>query len=534
MEATTEANFDVREAAPDMWLPPLFGKQWEIFNCRKRIVLVSGSRNSGKSIAVWHRLWRHMWETPGACVAVVVKAKSQAKGGGSWDQILGQVADKWLGSGMVGQTGLPIAFTTCNGEGIPGAKQVSDTRTPYFKIRNMYGGESECLLMSVDHDADAELKLKTKVFSMVYIAELSLFKLPRIISNAEQCLRCEHLKTHDGKPNPWMQIICDTNPDEELGNRSWVYEMFYKKRNMRQWHDDPKENRKSEIFYGSMALFEMFWQDNPFLTEEEQIGLERSCDGDPAYIDSWVKGIWGDAGKKRNRLFANVFTKEIHVLGESPSDQINVSPMTTTLYSGWDLGNVNHAAVLLDRWPFITPEGKELTGWSVLDELVYIKEELLISQFGREMLDKIRAIEGRSRMTFEWSHWSDSNAIDTWRPTSGTFDYLEIAAATNGTITLQGVNKPDGSVRARIRLLRRLLNQKRIYVSACCLRVIEMIENAKAGDSDKDAFDESENLKHIFDALTYPLYMECLAELQDANNKPAASNAESGVISSPL
>ncbi len=512
------------------WTPNLFGKQWDIFNCRKLMLLISGSRNAAKSHAALHKIWRHLWETPGARFAVIAKSKGLAKGGGSWEQLTTHIAEEWLQSEMVGITDLPIAYTTKNGEGTYGPKEAANTRTPYFKIRNYYGGESECMLLSVDHDHEVGTKLKNKYFSGVYFVELSMFKDPKILSTSLQCLRLPHLKTPEGVPNPWFMWMADTNPDEDLGNRSWFYKIFYVDRNKSEWfqeHEIPdpierqKKNEDAAFHYGSMEVIEMFYQDNPYCSRQEAITLEMSCDGDPALYDSWVLGKHGDAGKKRNKLFAGVFMKELHVIGGEPSGQIDVHGLSTSLISGWDMGGVNHAGVLLDKWP-MNIRGRELSGFSVLDELVYIGKQLMIGDFGIEMHQKMIELDQINQRPYSWTHWSDSNAIDTFRPSSGTFDYMEIRFATNGAINLQGVTKPP--VKTRISLLRRLIHQGRLFVSARCHHVIKMLLEAKAGeDSDKDPFDESDNLKHIFDALTYPLFMECFMELVEASsNKPKA------------
>lgn len=522
---------DAIEIDPDQpWAPALFGKQWDVFNCTALMLLVSGSRGSGKTSGCLDKIWRHLWETPGASFAVIAKSKSLAKGGGSWEQLTGHIAERWLKSGMVGQTGIPIAYTTKNSEG-PGPKESANTRTPSFKIRNYYGGESECILLSVTHDNEVEEKLKNKYFSGIFVIELSMFKDPGVLINSLQCLRLPHLATPDGVKNPWYLWMADTNPDEELGNRSWIYKMFFTDRKKTVWYDerdvpDPVERqRKNEdaaIHFKSMEVIEMFYQDNPFFTRHQAITLEMSCEGDPARYDSWVLGKWGDAGRKRNKLFANVFVKELHVVGGPPNGQIDVNPLSTTLYSGWDMGSVNHAAALLDKWP-ISIRGKNLSGFSILDELVFIDQQLKISDFGIEVQKKMKAIEAihSPGKPLHWVNWTDTSAIEMWRPTSGTFDYLEVKMATG--INLSGVTKP--TIQARIKLLRKLIHQNRLYVSACCYHTIKMLMDAQSGDdSEKDPFDERGQMKHIFDAITYPIYMECYMEMMEASEPPKSTS----------
>src|SRR5690242_7516868 len=63
----------------EIWVPKLSPVQYDIFNCGteadgwKRFILVDGGRMNGKSIGVGHRIFRHLWETPGARVGLVAK-----------------------------------------------------------------------------------------------------------------------------------------------------------------------------------------------------------------------------------------------------------------------------------------------------------------------------------------------------------------------------------------------------------------------------------------------------------------------------
>lgn len=446
-------------------------------------------------------------------------------------------------SNMVGKTGLPIQFTTENGDGIAGPKQESTTRTPFFKVRNYWGGESQCSLFSVDHDQEVFDKLANKYFTGIYFIELSMFKDPQILIVSNQCLRAKHLYTPGEETNPWFQWIADTNPDPKLGNQSWFYKMFWTMRlkglATGVWFDEEDEpnpvkreelNRDAKSYYARMSVFEMSFRDNPFCSKADAIDLVMSCQGEPDLLEAWVEGKHGDAGRKKRSLFSMQFNKDLHVVGSPPSGQIDVNSMTTDLLTGWDIGGVNHAAVILDKWT-ININGKNLPGFSVLDELVHIGEELKIAEFGQEMHKKMQAIEALTGQIYRWTNWSDDSAINVWRPNSGTFDYLDIRNATGGAITLVGVQKPSGSIGARIRLLKKLIHQNRLYVSARCHWVIRMIQNAKAGEDDKDLFDNSTNLKHIFDALTYPIFMECALEVFESNNPPQENKeANDGVI----
>ena len=514
----------------DVWVPRLgyapdpqhpFNKQWDIFNTRKRIVLVSGSRKSGKTWAVLHRVARHLWETPGATVGVFAKSVKLAKDGGSWQELVDRTMPEWC------DANIGCDFTTFDSSGVGGPKTDAVTKTAYFRVRNYWGGESECKLFSIDNDNEVGSKVKNKSFSMIYFVELSMFKDPRILSMTVPQLRMSHLRPPPGKPDTNHQWIADTNPDEDLGNRSWFYKVFYQDRcstNARLPNESDSDWKDRRDYYDSMEVIEMFMEENPYLTRQEVIELKMLCRDDQGQYDSHVLGIHGDGGQKRTRHFAALFKPNIHVVGSSEpdGDQIDVNKNTTVLHTGWDIGSAsNHAAGIVDIWTS-NIGGVDRSNFSVLDEATSFEEHIKIEDFAHEMTGKMDAIEKANKRTFDWVHWSDDTALNVWRPISGTFDYLEIMRATNQRVVLQGVLKPEGSVKTRVRLLRRLLREERIFVSARCVRVIAMLEECRKGDAEKE-FVVWDVHKHTFDWLTYIIYMELLSELMEENQGPKAS-----------
>ena len=349
-KSTASVSTPPQPTGPPAPWETLLPKQVALFNCNARIVLACGARKAGKSLAVMHRIVRHLWETPGARVAVFAKSVKLAKEAGTWQEICDIIIPQWIDAGVIGQNGRPIEFTTIDSEGVPGPKQDAQTRTSYFRIRNWYGGESEARLFSIDHDDDVESKIKNKNFSLIYFVELSMFKTKRILTVTLPSLRMAHLRPKSGEPDRWHMWIADTNPCVELGNKSWFYKLWYEDR-LKKLGDTPDE-KEEKIFYDSMALFEFFIEDNPYITRQEIIELKISCKDDEALYDSYVKGVHGDGSTKRKKLFAPWFSRAKHVIGggSDEGDQIDVAANTTTLYGGWDIGSsINHAIMFWDR-----------------------------------------------------------------------------------------------------------------------------------------------------------------------------------------
>jgi len=148
------------------WYPDLFPKQLEVVNSQARTLLVEGPRLSGKTTATLHRIVRHLWETPDARVAMFSRTIKNSKEGGTWSLLHDVVLKEWI------EAKIGLHYTTRSAEKRPGFKLDSLSRTLYFRISNVHGGESTCMLFSLDHDPDIEDKAKEMEFSMVYFSEL--------------------------------------------------------------------------------------------------------------------------------------------------------------------------------------------------------------------------------------------------------------------------------------------------------------------------------------------------------------------------
>lgn len=526
-----------------VWVPDLFGKQWDIYNSRKVGLLVSGSRLSGKSHGVLHRIVRHLWETKGARVAFFAKSVKLAKDGGLWQELLEKIMPEWLEN----LDGFDI--TTIDSTGNPGPKQDAQTRTAYFRIRNYYGGESEIKLFSIDNDNEIEAKVKSKNFSLIFFSELSMFRDSMLLPITIPSLRMGHLRPW----KHWHQWIADTNPDIELGCRSWFYQIFYEKRFGGKLDEILKTMPDVREALNEIHVIEMFMEDNPHLDPMQVAMLKLTCADKPSLWDSYVLGIHGDGGLKLGKLFAPFFNLGKHVIGggDDQGDQCDVHETTTTLYGGWDVGTTNHGCILLEKW-YRLINGEPKVCYSVLDELVFIGEVVGLAEFTSQVMEKIAFIEKNAKRTFEWVHWSDNSSMNVFRPSSNSYDYMEIRAASQGKIELLGASKPKGSIDARVRILKLLLREERIFVSSRCVHTIAMIEKARRGPPEtfKHEGEEFElpskepilrdQHKHVFDALTYPIYMESIDELLHTSmDKPTAMNRdgapeEEGMISVSL
>jgi len=492
------------------WYPSLTRKQIDVFNCTKRYLLVSGPRKSGKTIAVLHRLVRHLWETPNARVGFFNRTIPNAKGGGVWDDLVQIVMPEWI------LANIGMSYATMDGNGVPGCKVDVTTKQVYFRINNMHGGESECRLFSLNNEDEVESKLKSTRFSMIYFSELSNFKTREVFSTSVPQLRMINLSRE------CHQWIADTNPSDE-GEESWIYKVWYKERLV---HDHPRPSFQKEL-----CLIEMFWEDNPFLTEDDREEIRAICNYDDLLFDRYVKGIWATGGL-RERHFKNYWRPAVHVVGDADHpdrEQWEIalpSKDCISLIGGWDLGDINPAVVLLER---VDSVKDGLSYFTVLDEIVRIGEAISTEEFTFEVMEHMEALEKIIGHKVEWNHWSDEQAIKQWRAAIGGMEASLVAKASGQEIILQGAPKEPGSVRLRVNMLKRLLARNRIFVSAHCFRVREMFLELRKGKGELDYVMRSNNAhKHPFDALSYALQMELIYEI-DSEASPKAGRVD-GII----
>jgi phage terminase large subunit len=490
-----------------IWVPNLIPKQMDVFNDNHRFLLVSGPRKSGKTLGVLNKVVRHLWEVPGASVGIFAKTIKSATDFGVWQDLIRFVIPEWV------DADIGFSYSTTDTAGRPGPKVNNQTRTLYFAIHNYWwdqlgdrGGISECKLYSLDYAEEVEAKVKGMRFSMVYFSELGNFESRVVFTATIPQLRM--MPPIVREQHQWM---ADANPTEQ-GEQSWIYDLFYRERTL--------ENHPDPAYQKEIGLIEIFTQDNPYLTQRDIDEIKSICHHDTALYQRYVNGLWV-AGGNLERHFSSVFKSNIHVLGdcnntdEEKWDVILPSEQCVQLITGWDLGEVNHAAVILEK---VLDSNGNMAYFAVLDELVYIADEVGTEEFTVEMVARMERMEKTIGHPVEWKHYSDEQAIKQWKSSIGGVDAALVRRASRDRIILEGVKKEPDSVRKRVHIMKRMLLEDKLFISANCFKVINMITELRRHK--KDYVQRTSNpQKHPFDALTYALSMETIMEL-DYNGVP--------------
>lgn len=496
----------------NFWLPDLSDKQIQIFNFKANhypcamppALLASGPRETGKTLGVVHRVIRHLWETNGARAAIIGRTIKNVKDAGVCRDFTEFCLPAWLRSGISSPEGHRFEYTTFDQQGNPGPKVDGATRTWYFRVRNYWGTESEVLLYSLDHDQEVETKLKNTRFSCIYIPELDKFKDRKVFTVSYHQLRMLYLTPDQ---HLW---VADTNPAEE-GPDHFAYKIFYQKE---------EQDSSDAALYQNFEVMELFLDDNPWLSEQRKATIRALYRHDPDLWNRYVLGKW--VRRMETGAFSDVFLPNTHVVGDcsAPKEDdweiLVPGDNCVEMWTGWDMGDVNHAAHIgckdvapapIDqKTSKPSPTGKEEYRFFVLDELVIIGGQLSIEKFCVEMLElidyweeKVKQLYGVKRVI--WHHWSDQSAW-AYKSAIDSCEELIVRRVSEGRIMLAATGLQTwGSVKKRGQLLRRLLYENRILISAKCFETIEMLKNMVK-------IEAASKYKHPFDSLTYALSAE--------------------------
>lgn len=480
------------------WQPPISPKQKALMDLcigprQKRFVLTSGPRRSSKTIGCEHIVAAKAWLTNRGRISVVSRSVSMGNDGGVWTDLTEGVLNKWIDAGF----GM---------EWVTRPRQQGSTHKFYCEVSNIHGNKTHIQLDSLDYDRDVEQRFKNKNYSMIYVPELSFYKTRKTFDTWIECLRGSQW---DGKD---FLFLADTNPADD-GQDSWIYKLWY------LFQQQDKVDAKDRSFRDNLALLEIFIADNPFLSADQIELIHAQYRHSQDMWNRYVLGKWVRANE--DGAFVDVFRPVHHLCGESPTpaepEPVMMLPQEgcSELGVGWDLGDVNHAAMIVEPVT-IERDGSEVTGFKVLDELVWIKHDGSIGDFAEAFVERMEFWERQIGRKIMWQHWSDRSAFDVREPISRLYHHQEVFAASRGRIRLLAAEKTAGSVRLKLNFLRRLLFENRIWINKTnCPHLVETLQGLPKGRQGV-ALPREHPLKHAFDALMYYVAARAFDEMEMA------------------
>lgn len=461
------------------WYPPLSPKQLEVYNDPRKHQLLSGPRVCGKTIVAVHKAIKHAWLHQNDRVGIFVKSAKIGRVG-IWDDLITYALPLWVEG--LGDDGFKILV----GPAIDGA-----TRMYYVRIANRHGGESEIQLHSLHHDDSVHEKLKGSRFGCFLFDELDNYDNEEVFNVSTMQLR--QIGLSEDK-HLWLGT-CNPAGDQD----HWIYQKF--------WVDINNETIDMD-YRKTFKTWEFTLRDNPYIEESTISKLKAIYKDNPEMYDRYVNGLWVPDMSKSH--FGNVFKQALVKGSNKEGTGLLPTDGCMDIFVGVDLGDRNHAVVFLEN--VRTSEGNY---WAVIDELVSIGQDKSIQEVTDAMVDKMKELETLHGKPLKFTWWSDRSAFDRYRSAADAKDHILVHRFSEGKIELFGCPKPKGSVEQRIQLVRRFLFENKLYFSANCTATIDAIKKLSRGKTKGELIKRNGHI-HPFDALSYALYAECIAELEDS------------------
>lgn len=461
--------------ADGRWIPLMVPKAQRVFNDYTRVILLSGARKSAKTMcALTNRILRHAWEIDGGVVGIVGKTIRNVSEG-LWKDLISFALPGWIDSGIGIKMTLPPRMT-------------ADSHMRYCRVSNMHGRECELQLHSLDHDHQVEQKFKSMRFSMLAISEVDQFGDRRVLDVLLDQLRVP------GVPFKDHQCLMDANPPIQ-GQSHWLYNAMVNR------------SKGNKELVPNSAVYHFMIDDNWFLGPDEANELKRKYEYSKIKYDRFVNGLW--VRDTESTYFNENFIPNIHVVGncDGPNkadwEILAPPPGTPTLFTGSDLGDVNHACTFFSSR--VDEAGQVCI--DIIDELESIKRPISLSEFALKILEKIDywnewMVANGSKNPPRWVHFTDSSAM-AFKANSSNTDAKVVFQATKGRIVMHPVAKMKGSVLGRINLIKRLLHENRLFVSASCRGTIDWLSFLRPGRTASEKIDIDLDCRHLFDSATY-------------------------------
>lgn len=461
---------------------------YDLIKCYRRFILVVGPRRCGKTLDCMHRLISHAVECPGLpMIGFIGQTLKNMKASGTWQDLTQWAIPIWIEAGKTEWVKLP--------------RTTPDTKMTYCQIRNARGDPVEFQLHSLNHEDDVETTFKSNKLSVIYMPEADQFKRHKTFTVLTQCLR----RRQFGVPDDHHHMILDCNPPEEAEDH-WLYREFVL---MTGADDKPLGPEHAAL----RQVFRYNLDNNIYISEAEKRQIKNDHAYDPILSARMVDGLWVKAS--RDGVFRRVLLPNLHFVGdckplaEDEWEYIEPPKNCTELFTAWDIGDSNVAVL------FICIRNGERTEYDVFDEISILHEpvnlQILVQRVTERMRwweQQIAARDGSQRPPL-WTHFSDISA-ERHRGVAGMSEAMAVALASKGEIILTGVHKEWGSVYDGVMLIKRLLHERRLFISARCKYLQECLRNATPGENWKPGMTTNiirlgSEAKHGIDALRYAL-----------------------------
>ena len=470
----------------EFWSPSLGVAQQGIFDSNARFILAHGERFSGKTVGILHKLVKHAWDNHAAHVLIIVGVRRQATAGGAWTKLIRDILPQWQ----------------ANLEGfVAGEPRMTQEKDVILEITNRHGTKSIFHLVSIPNGGNLAHRIKGIEATAIFVDELVGIGGVEYFNALIQ-----QLGRRVDVPITEQFYAAATNPG---GPSHWVYGIFFTGAVLPDGNPDPRY---------LTAHVPISQNPDPRAIEYYRDFVIPAVKNDPVEYSRMVEGKWVDR-PSGEAIFAASFIPEFHVRGSVVDKTILHPSKARPITLGYDLGDVNSCVSLLqDRFT------SEKTIWLGIDELVFTDKQVSFAQLVPQILDKMNFWCEMEQHAFTFEHISDRSAFDRYRAASGSFDYQQVQNLSREfllkaparwpwlkvPIRLKECPKPPGSVAARIKTCRELLQGEALFLSGPMMpKTVDALKFLESKKDEPMVPARSPHL-HPYDAMTYALYFNSL------------------------
>lgn len=476
----------LQEVVEEYWSPTLGPTQQDIFDSEARFILAYGERYSGKTFGILHKLVKHAWNNHAAHVLIIVGVRRQATAGGAWEKLTRDILPDW----------------EANLEGFAyNDQRMTSEKDIILEMANRHGTKSIFHLISIPHGAKLADRIKGVEVTAVFVDELEGIGGEEYFTAIIQ-----QIGRRVDVPISEQFYAAATNPG---GPSGWVYKTFFDGAKNADGSPDTK------FFVAHVPISE---NPEPRAQAYYRDFVMPAVKNDPIAYARMVEGKWVDR-PSGEAIFGGYFISEFHVRGSLLENTILRPAVARPITIGYDLGDVNSCmSFLQDRFT------KEKTLWLGIDEMVFTDKQIAFEKLVPLLLDKMNYWCELEQHSFNFEHISDRSAFDRYRAASGSYDHQQIEKLSRSfllkapdrwpwlkvPIRMKECPKPAGSVAARIKVVRELLQNEQLFLSAPkCQKLIDALRFLESKKDDPMMPVRSHHL-HVYDAMSYALYFDAL------------------------
>lgn len=479
------------------WRPRLTAAQQRLVDCTTRNILAWSEKYSGKTWGCLTKLVRHCYDNKNALAVIIVKEKSMATKGGSWDKLVNMILPTWRDGnrdkdGKLIDDGLGIHFSDVKHD---------ENHSPMLFIQNRHGGWSRVVLVSAPHASQIRARMRGYEASFVFFDELTSV-------DSEIYFTAINMQIGRAQGIPLQQFLGACNPE---GESHWVYQKFFvQPLNEETGETDPDFE---EIYFPAdenrVNVGDRYFDDLAKTLKNDPIEAARMIDG------MWKERVAGDG------LFSDVFNPLIHLRpltedGTPHGSAILMPNRNYPIILGLDPGAVYNAWTFQQHMPI---DGA--MRWMWFDEVTVLKKKISYPTLVPIVMKRIRWWFDEVGGDLPLVGISDDSAFTVFRPGQGTYDVLDIQRVWEANrfkfrlepLKIRACPKFNNSRVARVQILQSALGQDEVVVSTWCKRSRAMLEGLRsepqkegaAFDPDKATTPLRCDHLHTFDSRTYPM-----------------------------